>query len=121
MSKKILVVDDDPVVTKLVVTLLTSAGYEVFSAVDGLDALVQIKNEDPDLVVLDIIMPEFNGYDVCYQLRFNDEFKKIPIVLLTETDKAFDEKIEDRTNIQYVPKPVNSNDLLEKVKSLLSK
>ncbi|HLF17930.1 MAG TPA: response regulator [Candidatus Omnitrophota bacterium] len=121
MSQKILVVDDDVSTIKLVETVLKSKGYGTFSAVDGLDALVKIKTQDPDLVVLDIMMPEINGYDVCYQLRFNDDFKKLPIVLLTKREQELDEKISQKVNIEYVPKPVDSKLLLEKIEKLLTK
>ncbi len=121
MSKKILVVDDDASTVKLVGTVLTSHGYVVSTAVDGLDALVKIKNETPDLVVLDIMMPEINGYDVCYQLRFNKDFEKTPIVLITSRPQELDDELGRKSDIEYVPKPVNSKLLLEKIEYLLSK
>ena len=119
MPKKILVVDDDPSTVKLAEKLLQNNGYEVLTAYDGLDALVKIKRDDPDLVVLDVMMPEINGYDVCYQLRFNKDFHKVPIVLLTIRDKELDDKIGLRVNIEYCQKPVDSDVLLKKISSLL--
>jgi len=117
---KILIVDDDPSTVKLVEGLLRAKKYRTISAEDGLDALIKIKTEHPDLVVLDIMMPEINGYDVCYQLRFNDEFEKLPIILLTKRRKELDDLISKRANIEYVPKPLKSNLLLSKIKSLLA-
>ena len=119
--KRILVVDDDPGIIRLVGSLLTSHGYEVTSAADGLEALVKIKNEKPDLVVLDIMMPEVNGYDVCYQLRFNQEFEQVPIVILTIREQELDESISQKVNIEYIHKPVDSKVLLAKIEGLLSK
>lgn len=119
MSKKILVVDDDQATLHLLEKILNSNGYEVFKAVDGLDALVKVKNEKPDLILLDIMMPEINGYDVCYQLRFNQEFDQIPIVLLTVRDRELDKETSERVNIDYVPKPIDTEVILEKVKTLL--
>ncbi len=121
MVKKILVVDDDPVVVHLVESILKSNGYEVDTAADGLDALVKIKKEPPDIVVLDIIMPEINGYDVCCELRFNKEFMQIPIVILTETEQEIEDSIGKRVNIEYLKKPVVAHLLLEKIKYLISK
>lgn len=121
MSTKILVVDDDPATVKLVSSVLVSHGYQTLAAVDGLDALAKIKQEKPDLVVLDVMMPEINGYDVCYQLRFNKEFKKIPIVLLTSRPQELDQKIGMKVDIEYIPKPLNSKLLLKTIEHLLSK
>ncbi len=119
MSNKILVVDDDLTTNQLVCSLLKAEGYVVVSAIDGLDALANIQKDCPDLVVLDIMMPELNGYDVCYHLRFTDKFKKIPIVLLTQRSQEIDESLGLRTNIEYVSKPVDSKVLFSKIKKLL--
>jgi len=121
MSKRILIVDDDPVVLHLVESMLKANGYEVDKAADGLDALVKIKQEPPDIVILDIIMPEINGYDVCCELRFNKEFMQIPILILTETEQEIEDSIGKRVNIEYLKKPVVANLLLDKIKYLLSK
>lgn len=117
---QILIVDDDPSAVRLLVGLLSAQGYQVSSASDGLDALVTIKNNKPDLVVLDVMMPEINGYDVCYQLRFNKDFEKIPILLLTIRDQELDDRIARSSRIEYLPKPVNTKLLLEKIEQLLS-
>lgn len=119
MAKKVLVVDDDPVVIRMVKSFLTTHGFDVVWAADGLDALVKIKKEKPQLVILDIMMPEVNGYDVCFQLRFNPDFERIPIVILTVREKELDDTISKRVNIEYVQKPVDLQVLSEKVKSLL--
>ncbi len=121
MSKKILVVDDDPTTNQLICSLLKAKGYVVVSAIDGLDALANIQRESPDLVVLDVMMPEVDGYDVCYQLRFNDNFDKVPIVLLTDRCQELDESIGKRVNIEYVSKPVDSKNLFEKIELFLGK
>ena len=120
-KKKILVVDDDIGVVRLVGSLLTAHDYNVTTAMDGLDALVKIKHDKPDLVVLDIMMPEVNGYDVCYQLRFNKEFAHIPIVLLSSRPQELDDALGKKADIEYIPKPLDSKLLLEKIEYLLSK
>lgn len=121
MANKILIVDDDPVVLHLVESILKANGYEADKAADGLDALVKIKKEPPDVVILDIIMPEINGYDVCCELRFNKEFIQIPILIMTETEQEIEDSIGKRVNIEYLKKPVVSSLLLDKIKYLLSK
>lgn len=113
--------DDDESTVKIVTSILKKKNYEVVSAIDGLDALVKIRRERPHLVVLDVMMPEINGYDVCYHLRFNKDFEKIPIVLLTVRDQEIDESIGKRVNIEYVHKPVDANLLVEKIEYLLNK
>ncbi len=120
MSQKILIVDDDPGVIHLCDELLKTAGYETSSAFDGLDALSRIKKEDPDLVILDIMMPEINGYDVCCELRFNEEFKKIPIVILTSSEMELSEEIQKRSNLVHLSKPIETKLLLETVEKMLS-
>ncbi len=119
MAKTICVVDDDPTITTLVESLLKKQGYNVVCASDGLDALVKIKKEHPDLIILDVMMPEINGYDVCYQLRFNKEFEKVPIILLTSREQEIDDELGKRSGIEYLQKPVNAKVLLEKIVSLL--
>jgi DNA-binding response OmpR family regulator len=120
MSKRILVVDDDYGVIRLVSSILRTHGFEIDSASDGLDALVKIKKENFDCVVLDIMMPEINGYDVCYQLRFNPDYKHIPIVILTSREQELDKNLSHREDIEYLQKPVDSQLLLDRIQFLLS-
>ncbi len=115
-----MIVDDEPATLKLLQSILSSEDYEVVSATNGLDALVEIQHQHPDLVVLDIMMPEINGYDVCFQLRFNEKYEQIPIILLTKREQEIDDKISQRINIEYVPKPIDTSLLLDKIKFLLA-
>jgi len=119
MAHKILVVDDEPGTLKLVGSLLKSRNYEVLSAEDGLDALLMIQKEGPDLIVLDVMIPEINGYDICFQLRFNKSYEKIPIILLTKREQEISEEIGHRSNIEYMPKPIDPKVLFAKIERLL--
>ncbi len=121
MPQKILVVDDDHGVVRLVSKVLISKGFDVSSVDNGLDALVKIKKEKFDLIVLDVMMPEINGYDVCYQLRFNKDFGHIPIILVTSREKELEDDLAEREDIEYLQKPVDTKLLLEKIGHLLSK
>lgn len=121
MSEKILIVDDDPVIVRLIETILQEYGYDTVTAFDGIDAMLQIERERPDLVVLDIVMPEINGYDICCELRFDNKHGKIPIIILTETEREIDEKVGARVNIEYLHKPLNPKLLLDKIELLLNK
>ena len=118
-AKKILVVDDDPSIIKLLEKILSSAGFEVAAAYDGLDAMVQVKNHQPDLIVLDIMMPEINGYDVCRNLKFDSPYKDIPIIILTSRNQEIDPRIGQMMGIDYMQKPVNRAALLSLVKKAL--
>ncbi|MCA9407126.1 MAG: response regulator [Candidatus Omnitrophica bacterium] len=120
MAKIILIVDDDPTMIKLVGTILKKEGFIVETAYDGLDALAKLKKINPDLIILDVIMPEINGYDVCYQLRFNKEFEKIPIILLTERSQEIVDDIGQKVNIAYIQKPLDQKILLNQIHQLIS-
>ena len=118
-AQKILVVDDDPTIIKLLDSILASQGFVVLAARDGLDAMVQVKDHKPDLIVLDIMMPEINGYDVCRNLKFDSPYKDIPIILLTSRDQEIDPRIGQMIGIDYMHKPVDRAVLLAKVKQAL--
>ena len=117
--KNILVVDDDKSVTSLLGALLSHHGYTVLVAHDGLDCMVQVRKEIPDLIILDIMMPEINGYDVCSNLKFDEKFKHIPIIVLTSREQELDPRIGQLMGIDYMPKPIDSQVLLEKIQKTL--
>lgn len=118
-NKKVLVVDDDPVVIRLVKEILKNLGYEVETAKDGIDAMVMVKKEKPDLIVLDIMMPELNGYDVLRTLKFTDEYKDIPVLLLTAREQELDRRIGEMMGIDYLQKPVNREAFIERIQKIM--
>ena len=118
-QKKILVVDDDPSVVKLLDSILTAKGHAVVKAADGEEALKQMKAHNPQLLILDIMMPGMNGYDVCRNLKFDSPFKDTPILLLTSRDQEIDPRIGQMMGIEYYQKPVSRDVLLTKVEKLL--
>lgn len=120
MALKVLVVDDDTIVRKILIDLLQKEDFETDFCTDGLDALVKIKSDEPDLVILDIMMPEVNGYDVCFQLRFNEDYKNIPILILTERQQELDSRIGQRLNIRYLQKPIEHDLVLKNIELLLN-
>ncbi len=117
-ARKVLVVDDDPVLVRLVKEMLKNQGFVVETAKDGIDAMVMVKKEKPDLIVLDIMMPELNGYDVLRALKFTDEYKEIPVLLLTAREQELDKRIGEMMGIDYLQKPVQREALVEKIKKI---
>lgn len=118
---KILVVDDYAENVELVQELLTTNGYQVTTAYNGEEALEKIHREIPDLILLDIMMPKMDGYEVCEELRKNEETKDIPIIFVTAKTEVKDwtHAIFNIGVNSYITKPINPKKLLEKVKSVL--
>jgi len=125
--KKILLVDDDVDFCEATKLLLDSEGYEVILAYDGKEGLEKVRAIKPDLVILDVMMPEMNGYDVCVVLKADPELKKIPVVLLTAVDQALFKTTYTRVMglmteaDDYIAKPVEPAELVKRVEDLLGK
>ncbi len=119
-AAKILVVDDTPHNVKLLVDLLGAKGYKVRSATSGPEALQSIEQETPDLVLLDIVMPEMTGYEVCKRVRENPKTAALPVVLVTSLD-AREEKVRglEAGADDFLTKPINQAELLARVRTLL--
>jgi adenylate cyclase len=117
---KILVVDDTPKNVKLLADLLTVKGYSVVTAASGAEALRQLEAAQPDLVLLDVVMPEMSGYEVCRKIRENPDTGILPVVMVTALDPS-EERIKglDAGADDFLTKPINQAELLARVKSLL--
>jgi len=120
MSKKrILVVDDEQALVELVKMRLETNGYEVLSAFDGQEALDKARKEKPDLIILDLMLPKIDGYKVCRMLKFDEKYKKIPIILFTARAQESDKKMgQDVGADSYIVKPFEPKALLAKIKEL---
>ena len=117
---KILVVDDTPKNVKLLADLLTVKGYAVITAASGREALAQVEAEQPDLVLLDVVMPEMSGYEVCRKIRANPATEILPIVMVTALDPS-EERVKglEAGADDFLTKPINQAELMARVRSLL--
>jgi len=122
MAEKILVVDDDVDSLKLIVLMLQRAGYDVSAASAGASALQKAYAEKPDLIILDIMMPDMSGYEVCRRLRKNAETKSIPIIMFT-AKTLIDDKVAgfEAGADDYLTKPTHPAELAARVKAMLAK
>jgi DNA-binding response OmpR family regulator len=118
VGKKILIVDDEPNIIKVLTSRLTANGYEVVMAEDGEEGLARARDERPDLVILDLIMPKVNGYKFSSLMRSDPELKNIPILILSAWVR--DKQGEDVSVADvYMKKPFEAQDLLSRIHSLL--
>ncbi len=120
MKKTILIVDDEPNIVISIKYLMKHAGYEVVTAYDGQQALDYLAESSPALMILDVMMPNKNGFEVCEEVRGDSRFADMPILMLTakgseaEMNKGFSLGAD-----AYISKPFSTHDLVERVKSLL--
>ena len=129
MQEKILIVDDDPDILEALSIILEAKGYNVVNAKDGVEGLANLKAENPDLMILDLLMPKMDGFAVCKELQDPrwSRFKKIPILILTSVrEEASRRRYELETGLEldvddYVEKPVSPDILLERVEKLIKK
>ena len=120
MSKRILVVDDEPNIVLSLEYLMRQAGFEVSTATDGEEALEAIEKQPPDLILLDVMMPKHDGYEVCQRVRSRDEWKDVKIVMLTARGREIErEKGLSLGADDYVTKPFATQELVEKLRQVL--
>lgn len=121
-KRRVLLVDDDPSILKIFSKHLELAGYEVVNASDGEEALAEIQREPPDLIILDIMLPKLNGYEVCTKLKEDDVHQHIPIIMFTAKGKPQEHVTGLMFGAEaYLSKTCSSGELLGQVKTLLSR
>ncbi|MGC8492107.1 MAG: response regulator [Syntrophobacteraceae bacterium] len=125
MGKYILIVDDDPDMVETVGIMLESKGYEVGKAYDGIEGEESIRQRQPDVLVLDVMMPRKNGYVLCSELKKNEKTRHIPIILLTAVGEAVrsttyshaDGRMTEAED--YISKPVDVQTLVNSIERLV--
>jgi DNA-binding response OmpR family regulator len=118
---KILVVDDEINITQILEFSLGAEGYEVLTARNGEEAIDKARREQPDLIVLDIMMPKIDGYEACRILKSNPLTKAIPVVLLTAKGRDIDKRLGYEVGAtDYIIKPFSPNKLIDRIHELLS-
>jgi DNA-binding response OmpR family regulator len=124
---KILIVDDDPDLVEAVTMILESKDYDVIAAYGGNEGLEKAKTEGPDLIVLDVMMPDKDGYAVCKELKADPKYREIPILLLTAVvSKISTTRYTQQMGLEteaddYIDKPVEPAELVRRIEALLGK
>lgn len=120
-GNKILVVEDDALIRELVRINLDGAGFVVALATDGFQGLEMARSENPDLIVLDIMLPKMDGFKVCRILKFDDKYKHIPIIMLTARIQEADKETGFKTGADaYMTKPFEPEELIKKIEQVLT-
>jgi two-component system, OmpR family, alkaline phosphatase synthesis response regulator PhoP len=127
MGKKILVVDDDPDLVDATSMILISKKYDVVTAYDGVEGLEQAIKEKPDLIVLDVMMPQKDGYTLCKELKADPDLRRIPVLLLTAvvshiSTTRFTQQMGMETEADdFIDKPVEPQVLVDRIEALLAR
>lgn len=121
MSERILIIEDDRSTARLTEYTLRQAGYEVDVASDGFEGLRRALAEHPDLIILDIMLPGLDGYEVCHRVRQKPETANLPILMISAKARQDDKDIGLRVGAdEYLTKPVDPSEILARVESLLA-
>ena len=119
-AKKILIADDNENIREALTYLLEDEGYKLWMAKDGVEALKEVRNVRPDILFLDIMMPEMNGYDVCRIIKNDPELSKTYVIMLTAKGQvAEQERGKEVGADEYIVKPFSPMEILSKIKKLL--
>ncbi len=121
MAQKILVVDDSPIELKLILAALQDLNCTIITADDGKKALKTVVTEKPDLIIMDVVMPNMNGFQACRMLKSSADFKQIPVVLLTKKNEKADEFWGKKQGADvYLTKPFEKKHLLDTIRKYLT-
>jgi DNA-binding response OmpR family regulator len=121
MSKKILIIEDDPGTVRFLVYTLEHEGYNVLPVTDGMEGLKKAQDEHPDLIILDVMLPGMDGYEICHRLRQKPETLTVPVLMVSGRARQDDKNVGLRMGADdYLTKPVDPETILAKVETLLA-
>lgn len=119
-NKKILLIEDDADIAKTTTVFLESEGFKVITVVDGIEGLDKARTENPDLIILDIMLPSLDGYKICRMLKFDKNYKHIPIILFSALAQDLDKRLGKEVGADaFIAKPFEPQVLIDKIKELL--
>jgi len=122
MGKKILVIEDDPAISRLVDYSLKHEGYDVTTASNGLEGIRKAHYETPDLVILDVMLPGMDGFEICHQLKSESGTSKLPILMFSAKAQEVDKDTGRKVGADdYLPKPAAPAEIVNRVEKLLQK
>lgn len=121
MNKKILVIEDDPSILRLIKYTLEREGYQVLTASNGLEGLRKAKREEPDLTILDVMLPGIDGFEICHRLRAEPQTAQLPILMLSAKTQEKDKVAGFKVGADdYLTKPVHPSEIVSRVETLLA-
>lgn len=122
MAKKILIIEDDPSISRLVDYSLRHEGYEVITAANGLEGIRKAHNEAPDLIILDVMLPGMDGFEICQRLRSEASTMQLPILMLSAKAQGIDKDTGLKMGADdYLSKPADPSEIVRRVGSLLAR
>ena len=121
-NKRICIIEDEPAMVELMTLILKNRGFDVLGAIGGQDGLEMIRHRQPDLVLLDLMMPDMSGWDVYQHMKADDHMKEIPVIIVTAKAQSIDKvlglhiaKVQD-----YITKPFTPNELVDSIRKVLA-
>lgn len=121
MDKRILAIEDHPGNLRLIKYTLEQEGYKVLTATNGLAGIKKAQNEKPDLIVLDVMLPGIDGFEICHRLRATPETAQLPILMLSALTREIDEATGLKVGADaYITKPADPSQIVNRVESLLA-
>jgi DNA-binding response OmpR family regulator len=122
MNKKILVIEDDPGTVRLIKDCLQQGGYQVLTAPNGLEGIRKAKNEEPDLIILGVLLPGVDGFEICHRLRAEPKTAQLPVLMLSAMAREIDKATGLKVGADYyITKPAAPSEIANRVESLLAK
>lgn len=121
MDKKILVIEDDPATLRLIDYSLRHEGYQVLTASNGLEGIRKAHNEAPDLIILDVMLPGMDGFEICHSLRSEPDTAQLPILMFSAKAQEIDKNTGLKVGADdYLAKPADPSEIVSRVESLLA-